>query len=528
MTSFIAHAAVRRPVRALAVHWRRLSRSAGRLRRDRSGGVAVLFAAGLLPLLGLAGGAVDYTLAGGRKVRLQSAVDAATLAATRTVTANSTVAQVTDIVRKYINANTDFGANVGLDVQLDVAARSVKVRATLNHTPYLLPVVGISNIPIGAESSSQLGRAYLEVALVLDNSGSMAGNRITTLRSASADLAKKVLDMAYIAGDTKVAVVPFASMVNVGPSNASASWIDGQGQSPIHSENFSTPGNRLHLYSKMNGVTWAGCVEARPSPYDVTDTAPTSGNPATLFVPSFAPDEPDEGLWSGFYNNYIQDGSCGTGLGTSALARQQRVCKYNNATPDQSLANGTRRGPNQLCDSNPIVPLTHSQLTLTTALAAMPAYGGTNLHEGVMWGWRTLSPEPPYTEGRPYSDPQNRKIIVLMTDGANDIIGLPNMNGSFYSPYGYAAAGRLGTTSSNKADLVAKMNEKTLQACANAKANGIQIYTVAFYVTNATALSILSQCATSPAMALVADSDQALTNAFDEIGNHISRLRLIN
>lgn len=72
------------------------------------------------------------------------------------------------------------------------------------------------------------------------------------------------------------------------------------------------------------------------------------------------------------------------------------------------------------------------------------------------------------------------------------------------------------------------MNEKTLTACTNAKAAGIQIYTVAFYVTNETALSLLSQCATSPAMALVANSDQALTNAFDEIGNHISRLRLIN
>ena len=114
-----------------------------------------------------------------------------------------------------------------------------------------------------------------------------------------------------------------------------------------------------------------------------------------------------------------------------------------------------------------------------------------------------------------------------MTDGANDIIGVPNMNGSFYSPYGYAAAGRLGTTSSDKAVLVGKMNEKTL-ACANAKAQGIQIYTVAFYVTDAAALGILSQCATNASMALVANSDQALTNAFDEIGAHISRLRLTN
>ncbi len=494
----------------------------------RAAGVTAMFAVALVPLMGMVGGAVDYTRASGQQARLQNALDVATLAATRSVTATSTEAQITQLVMKHLAGNIDFASQVSVTVTLNVAARSVQARATHAYQPYLLPVVGISSIPIGANSSSQLGRAFLEVALVLDNSGSMAGSRITTLRTASADLTRKVLDMAYMAGDTKVAVVPFASMVNVGATNSGASWIDSQGLSPIHNENFATPAKRLQLYSQMTGVTWGGCVEARPSPHDVTDTPATSGNAATLFVPSFAPDEPDEGLWSGFYNNYISDGTCQSGLGTGALARQQRVCKYNGATPDQSLANGTRRGPNQLCDSNPIIPLTHSQTTLTTALAAMPAYGGTNLHEAVMWGWRTLSPEPPFTEGRAYTDTQNRKIMVMMTDGANDAIGLPNMNGSFYSAYGFSAAGRLGTTSSNKADIVAKMNEKTLTACANAKAAGIQIYTVAFYVTDATARSILQQCASTPAMALVADSDQALTNAFDEIGNHISRLRLTN
>jgi Flp pilus assembly protein TadG len=519
---------ISRLVQAFAQCCRHLVVTGTALGRDASGGVAVLFAACLLPLLGLAGGAVDYTLAGGRKVRLQNAVDSATLAATRSVTATSTVAQVTDVVRKYLSANTDFGAAVTLDVKLDVAARSVQVKAKLNHKPYLLPVIGISNIPIGAESSSQLGRAYLEVALVLDNSGSMVGTRITTLRSASNDLMKKVLEMAYIQGDTKVAVVPFASMVNVGAANANQSWIDTQATSPIHSENFSPAANRLTLYSNMKNVTWAGCVEARPSPHDVTDTEPTAGNPATLFVPSFAPDEPDVGSsTSVFYNSYIGD-SCPGQNGGSQLQRQTRVCKYNNASPDLSLANGTRRGPNQLCDSNPIVPLSYNQTTLSTALAAMQAYGGTNLHEAVMWGWRVLSPNKPFAEGRAYTDLQNRKIMVLMTDGSNDAIGLPNMNGSFYSAYGYSAAGRLGTTSNNKADIIAKMNEKTLQACRNAKAAGVQIYTVAFFVSDTTALDILRQCATDQSMALVADSDQALSNAFTEIGNHIKRLRLIN
>src|SRR5690606_11929671 len=37
--------------------------------------------------------------------------------------------------------------------------------------------------------------------------------------------------------------------------------------------------------------SWAGCVEQRPSPYDVNDTPATPSNPATLFVPMFAPDQ---------------------------------------------------------------------------------------------------------------------------------------------------------------------------------------------------------------------------------------------
>jgi hypothetical protein len=103
------------------------------------------------------------------------------------------------------------------------------------------------------------------------------------------------------------------------------------------------------------------------------------------------------------------------------------------------------------------------------------------------------------------------------------------MNGSFYSAYGYSAAGRLGTTSSNKADIVAKMNEKTLQACANAKAGGHpDLHGRLLRDRRDGARHPAAMRHQTQSMALVADSDQALTNAFDEIGNHISRLRLIN
>ena len=48
-------------------------------------------------------------------------------------------------------------------------------------------------------------------------------------------------------------------------------------------------------------ASWQGCVEARPYPYNVNDTPASGGtantgigfgDPATMFVPMFAPDEP--------------------------------------------------------------------------------------------------------------------------------------------------------------------------------------------------------------------------------------------
>lgn len=508
---------------------RRLRALAIRFRRARDGAVAIMFALALVPVLGLVGGAVDYQAAAVQKARLQAALDAATLSATRELTASSTPLQVQEAIARFLTAHLGSLDGITLTVTYDKDKRLVLASASRAHRAHILPVVGIATIPVGASSQSQLGRPYLEVALVLDNSGSMVGQRIEAVRSSAQTLTSKILDMAYIQGDTKVALVPFSGMVNVGAQNAGQPWIDTLGLSPIHSENFTPAGNRLSLYAAMRNVTWGGCVEARPQPHDVTDTPPSLANPATLFVPSFAPDEPDSSV--NFFNSYLSDngGTCTQlGWGAPLSERQRRICKYAGATPDQSLANGTRRGPNQMCDSRPIVPLTANRATLTDQISQMQAYGGTNIHEGVMWGWRVLSPGPPFTEGRPYEDLQNRKVIVLMTDGSNDHIGLPNMNGSFYSAYGYSAAGRLGTTSSDKATLIARMNERTLLACTHAKAAGIVIYTVAWFINDQATRALLAQCASRPDMAIVADSMEALAHAFDHIAGSISRLRLTN
>ena len=35
------------------------------------------------------------------------------------------------------------------------------------------------------------------------------------------------------------------------------------------------------------GLSWRGCVESRPAPFDISDAPPVSGTGASLFVPFF-------------------------------------------------------------------------------------------------------------------------------------------------------------------------------------------------------------------------------------------------
>lgn len=517
-----------------------VSRAGARLRlpalrrfgQHRGGGFAILFAFTLVPIILAAGMALDYGFAANSRSKLQNALDSAVLAATSTLTAASDDDEIRQYVETMVAANLNLPAeDVRVSVTIDQSVRAVVVNGFVDQRTYLLPIVGIDRVPVAAKTKAVLGRPFIELALVLDNSGSMEGERIKRLRSASRDLARTVLDIGYESGDTRVALVPFAGMVNVGPANAAKAWMDRAAQSPIHAENFDTPANRFDLYASMQDVSWAGCVEARPSPHDVTDSAPSAANASTLFVPSFAPDEPDRPTIYP-YNNYLNDSpaSCAAlDSGASDKTRQERVCKYAGATPDQSANLGTHKGPNLLCDSRPITPLTANFATLNTAIGQMEALGGTNIHEGLMWGWRVLSPGEPFTEGKAYSDGRNSKIIVLMTDGTNQFIGrTTGINKSVYSAYGYAKAGRLGITSDNTNTLKEAMDARTRQACTNVKAAGIELYTVAWHVTEQATIDMLSECATRPDMAAVAETDADLETVFKRIGREIGKLRLVN
>jgi hypothetical protein len=94
--------------------------------------------------------------------------------------------------------------------------------------------------------------------------------------------------------DTKIAVIPFSTVVNVGTEYADAAWIA--------------------YDSKITKTNWTGCVADRDQPNDVKDTAPTGG--ATLFpvadCGSLAKTLPLTGDWTALEN--MVDGMTPSGM----------------------------------------------------------------------------------------------------------------------------------------------------------------------------------------------------------------------
>ncbi|HEU0061019.1 MAG TPA: hypothetical protein VFR19_14160 [Hyphomicrobiaceae bacterium] len=514
-----------------------------RLAGDQWGVVAVIFASAFSAIVLAVVVALHHTRPPTEAVGRQQALLAGVVAATHRLDLPEPDVAGRQDADAFFKVNTlnrqDGGARQNPVMDTDKAETVATAKA--NMLTNLLKAIGIKTSGSGSSATVKTGRGTVEVALVLDNSGSMAGQPMSDLVVAAKNLTS-VLYAGYEGTDkVKVGVVPFAGSVNVGASNQGAAWIDSGGLSPVHFENFAEQRTRFQLFAAL-GVSWGGCVEVRPSPHDVTDSVPTRNVPASLFVPMFAPDEPDpdnaEG--NGYSNNYLSDsgGRCVAptptcvhmsrrGRCTSwsaaplpAAEAQARTCKYDGG------AVASAPGPNALCDSRPILPLTEHKRAVAAVLAQMRAKGSSNILDGLMWGWRLLSPEEPLTEGRPYSDPENSKYLILMSDGKNNHQAAANHNKSIYHAFGYASNARLGATATSSA-LVAQMNNKTRVACENAKAAGITVYTVAFRLEHdADTRALLASCASGAAEAYAAGDGAALVQAFEAIAREIAKLQI--
>lgn len=513
---------------------RRGGRFLARLGRARQGGVAMMFALAMPPVALMAVAGVDFHRASTVRMNLQDALDAATLAAARS--SETTTAGVNRVGLAALRANLANYPGVrlaeGNTAFVLNADGSVDSRAKVTVDTLVADMFLGGSMDVGAEASVLRSNNRLEIALVIDNTGSMAsGGRMRAAQDAATNLVDRLAAAAERSPEddaVRISLVPFSMTVRVGAEYRTAAWMDTSANAYGNDQLFSGGVNRIALFNAL-GVSWAGCVESRPYPYDTRDTAPHASDRNTLFVHYFAPDEPDVDLYSSDWtwrnyrvdNDYVSDGLSATSSNKNWTLRARRTDKYGNSP---NFSGG--RGPNRGCDLEPLTRLTTDYRAITRSIARMTPSGNTNIPMGLVWGWHTLSPNAPFGDGRPYGEERLTKIAILMTDGDNVNSTYSNPHNSTYSGVGYIGQGRLGVgTSSSANQRRDAMDDRMAELCRNMQSAGIVIYTVGVGVDSRTQ-TLLRNCATSRDNFFNVSSAGGIGEAFDRIAGSIENLRI--
>jgi len=193
--------------------------------RARDGGVAMMFALSLPVLTMTALVGVDVHRISTVRANLQDAVDAAALAAARSPHMDD--AGVTAVGLAALRANLQAYPEITLREDLTtfrlteegaVIANS-KVDVTTLVANIVLPPYGQlmdDQVQVGVGSEVLRSSTNLEVALVLDITGSMAGDRIATLRDSATELVELVVQPQQTPFYSKAAIIPYSMGVNLG------------------------------------------------------------------------------------------------------------------------------------------------------------------------------------------------------------------------------------------------------------------------------------------------------------------------
>lgn len=196
-----------------------------RMADDARGNVAMLFGLSLPVLILMTVGGVDIHRASTVRVNLQDALDAATLAAARSPYTANTDLQRVGLTALRANlaaypeitlreADTSFVLNSD-----DVVIASSKVDVKTLVANIFLPPYGKfmdDYLPVGAHSEVDRSSRNIEVALALDVSGSMNGQKLQDLKDAAKDLVDLIVQPVQTPYYSKVALVPWSYSVNPG------------------------------------------------------------------------------------------------------------------------------------------------------------------------------------------------------------------------------------------------------------------------------------------------------------------------
>ncbi len=454
--------------------------------RNNAGNVAIIFAFSLMAVFGAAGLALDFGRSHAVRTSVQSSLDAAVLAAAKT--GESDDAAINAAVQGFMAKQSGLahGAQLTAVSGKSIGTSSIKGEVTAELDTILMRVMGFPKVDIKLKSAVTRSLGRVAVALVLDTTKSMEGAKLSDAQSAAKQLVDKLYSLPGATGNVHVALVPFAQYVNVGLGNRYASWMNVPADGS-QTSNFCSATYPNAVSSNCRMETFTSTQDGLPYTYTAQVCDWVWGDPVTV-----CEDQTTTLTWNGCAGSRahplnVQDGT------------------YTTKIP--GIMNVSCPGA--------VLPLTGQPDSIKASIDAMTADGDTYMPAGLAWGWRVLSSGEPFAESSAIAAQSSaplRKFIVLMTDGQNS-------KSADYST---------GEHTGSDASLA---NQVTTELCANIRADTnekIEIFTVAFQVTDPTIKTILETCATPGGAFYDAVDYSQLLSAFESIGSTMTIARITN
>tara|TARA_Y100000052_G_scaffold27549_1_gene36162 strand:+ start:9996 stop:11216 length:1221 start_codon:yes stop_codon:yes gene_type:complete len=191
-----------------------------KFRTDRSGNVAIIFALTITAIISMLGLAIDFQRSVSAEQNVQSALDNSTLAAVRLMQdASKTPAEIKTYAETMFAQNIK-GANANLNcptptVTVDVKAGKARADVSCHLPTTLASLFSIQQVKVTQTSTSSVNITNLDLAMMLDVSGSMSGQKIKDLQ----DAAKNAIDILITpqTGDrVRIAFNTYSTAINVG------------------------------------------------------------------------------------------------------------------------------------------------------------------------------------------------------------------------------------------------------------------------------------------------------------------------
>lgn len=493
-----------------------------RFSRNQSGTIAMVAAITAIPMLVAGGAAVDIERAINARTSLQSSLDSAALyAATLTDTTDTALTTNSQIYLTNNYANNKDATISGYSVVNNGTTITATAKVTLNTT--FMNLVGIKTMTVTSASTVTKQGAKLEVAVVLDNTGSMKDNgKITAEITASTNLLNQLKGLAKQPTDVYMSLVPFDTTVNVGTSTPTANWLDwgvngicnttttkvvtvtAVSTTKAGKVTTTVTGPTTTNSSATSTTTQAGCTSAaatntnntvntKSGTTNIATTTNTKITPVAIFT---APEPANVGTWKGCVTDR------GTPGGPSSLNYDTNVVAptSTDSSSQYSVVYGTTAFSNGKCPPT-TMGLSNDWTGMQSVINSMVPMGSTNQNIGLQMGWMSLTGGGPYSIPALDPDATYTKAVVLLTDGLNTY-------DRWYSNQ---------TSIDNRQKLT----------CANMKAAGVVVYAVQIDIGSVDGQSsLLKTCVTDSAKYFYLTNATAAITAFQSIGNDLAQMYL--